>query len=633
MKKKIAVLTTGWSIDFVNDILEGIKIVTDLNDTDIYTFVCYKFIDQTQQVNTTGYNIFSLINYEEYDGAIILGNIFDNNEGLEKERQRILKAGIPAVSILKNLKGLDFIDCDETEGFFNLLQHTYDVHGLKNYAYIGGPDNDIQSQLRYETFKRFLSANNLEYKPEQVFLNGDYTSNFATHTAIKIFSNPEHLPDIIVCVNDFSAIATIAEANNFGLKVPEDIKVIGFDNIDFSGAVNPSISTCDNRTKLMGYLAALRVLNKKPDDTSVSKQIISSRPIFRQSCGCQKKETDKQKNYLMKRLKTMDDSEILASQLRHFEDFFMIHDNTTNLFSDLADFFQNRHYFEGRTFGIMLKKAFVESFESGNFQSFESDDFGDTMISSVIMKNDELQKPKEFPTQNIIPEELESSETSFYIIFPIVSSHSIFGYLVCKDNKKLLEKKRAYTWLKNFANNFSNLQQRITYKLTSEKYLYLSTQDALSGVLNRTGYDNFAVKLYADNCAKGRNTSIVFIDINSMKYINDAFGHLQGDFAVKTIASAIIDSKPSGWLAIRYGGDEFVVVGCSDLMSGEDFCNKFKENLDIMINKMQLPYPLSASTGSKEFTPDLNITLDEAVAQVDKIMYINKRLFHKNIEK
>ena len=114
-----------------------------------------------------------------------------------------------------------------------------------------------------------------------------------------------------------------------------------------------------------------------------------------------------------------------------------------------------------------------------------------------------------------------------------------------------------------------------------------------------------------------------------MKTINDKFGHLHGDLAVKTIAASVMDVVPRNWLCIRYGGDEFLVVGNSKNYNGEDYCSIIQQNLAKKTATMKLPYNLSASVGTYSVPPSSSLTLEEAVEKVDEIMYEKKQAFHK----
>ena len=74
-------------------------------EADIYIFNAYNYTEYSGFLNFTGFSIFKLINYEDYDGVIILSDLIDNPRILERERQRILKAGVPAIAINKKING------------------------------------------------------------------------------------------------------------------------------------------------------------------------------------------------------------------------------------------------------------------------------------------------------------------------------------------------------------------------------------------------------------------------------------------------------------------------------------------------------------------------------------------------
>ena len=163
----------------------------------------------------------------------------------------------------------------------------------------------------------------------------------------------------------------------------------------------------------------------------------------------------------------------------------------------------------------------------------------------------------------------------------------------------------------------------------SQQYLKLSTKDALSGMLNRSGLEKLAKPFFKQNKVNGLTTVLFFVDINKMKFINDQFGHLHGDLAVKTVSAAVLETVPKNWLCIRYGGDEFLVVGNSRNYNGEDYCYKIKERLAQKTSVMRLPYNLSASVGTYSVPSTSDMTLEQAIETVDDIMYKQKQEFHK----
>ena len=88
----------------------------------------------------------------------------------------------------------------------------------------------------------------------------------------------------------------------------------------------------------------------------------------------------------------------------------------------------------------------------------------------------------------------------------------------------------------------------------------LYVKDAMTGMYNRLGYQKLACRMFEKKKQTGENLSIIFMDMDRLKSINDEFGHIYGDWAIKTIASAILKYIPEGAVAVRSGGDEFLVV-------------------------------------------------------------------------
>jgi diguanylate cyclase (GGDEF)-like protein len=154
----------------------------------------------------------------------------------------------------------------------------------------------------------------------------------------------------------------------------------------------------------------------------------------------------------------------------------------------------------------------------------------------------------------------------------------------------------------------------------------LSVKDSLTGLYNRYGYDSVIRKRYINDLSKSERDVIIFIDINRLKYINDTFGHLQGDMAIRTIGTVINECIPKEWVAIRYGGDEFLIFGALKEEPSVDYlCERLTSTIEKRGEELRLPYRLSASCGHLVTDPSSDMTLEQYVETADKYMYENKR--------
>lgn len=153
-------------------------------------------------------------------------------------------------------------------------------------------------------------------------------------------------------------------------------------------------------------------------------------------------------------------------------------------------------------------------------------------------------------------------------------------------------------------------------------------KDTLTGLNNRRRADIFIENLL--NSIRKNNSYYLFLfDINNFKYINDNFGHLEGDKALEYTSRCLKYSAEasSGFLA-RYGGDEFIIIASADAISDpDDFVSQLNANLHEFCKIQALPYNLTLSVGYVQFdNPD--ITSDEIFAEADFQLYENKRNFH-----
>ncbi|WP_449284331.1 GGDEF domain-containing protein [Lysobacter koreensis] len=84
--------------------------------------------------------------------------------------------------------------------------------------------------------------------------------------------------------------------------------------------------------------------------------------------------------------------------------------------------------------------------------------------------------------------------------------------------------------------------------------------DALTGLLNRAGWNREAGKAYADAVARGQSVSFVFFDIDFFKSVNDLHGHDAGDRVLQTLGRILAQRIGGGSYCARLGGEEFVVM-------------------------------------------------------------------------
>ena len=148
--------------------------------------------------------------------------------------------------------------------------------------------------------------------------------------------------------------------------------------------------------------------------------------------------------------------------------------------------------------------------------------------------------------------------------------------------------------------------------------------DELSGLYNR--------RYLKAVLAKRKNTDAnslygIMMDVNDFKYINDSFGHSMGDKAISTMGNILFKSIPDAGIAIRYAGDELIVL----LTDADKACvlatiNEINKNISRFNDSKAEPFELSVSMGYAEFGKDDNAEV--FLRNMDDKMYEEKRRYH-----
>lgn len=166
----------------------------------------------------------------------------------------------------------------------------------------------------------------------------------------------------------------------------------------------------------------------------------------------------------------------------------------------------------------------------------------------------------------------------------------------------------------------------ISERIKTEKMLEnLSIVDDLTGIYNRRGVMTFTEQLIRTADRLSCKMLLLFMDLNDMKYINDTFGHLEGDNALRDTANILRNTFRESDIICRYGGDEFVV---SALQTGDIESDTIKErlnkNIDLHNAEANRRYKISLSIGIAIYDPDAPVPLEELIFAADHMMYENK---------
>ena len=153
----------------------------------------------------------------------------------------------------------------------------------------------------------------------------------------------------------------------------------------------------------------------------------------------------------------------------------------------------------------------------------------------------------------------------------------------------------------------------------------ISIRDEMTGASNRRGMYRCFKEMKAE-AKPGDALFVCVVDMDGLKYINDTFGHKEGDFGIKTVCNVLRETAREGEICVRSGGDEFFLIGIGDYTKEDEAERAIGYSEAILKRSKELakPFNISASMGCVVYEDLNSATLDGALSEADERMYSYK---------
>ncbi|MBN2440408.1 MAG: substrate-binding domain-containing protein [Spirochaetales bacterium] len=239
----------------------------------------YKYIAQKNAV-------YDLVNMNNVDGLVAISGSLGNHIGIEYLKKFFLRyKPIPIVSVGVILQGFPSVLVDNTKGIRDILTHLIADHGFKKIAFIRGPECNPEAERRFQVYKDILEEHTIEYDPRLV-APGDFIRSTGTKAISLLLDERKVKFDALMGANDYMAIYAMKALQNRGIRVPQDIAIVGFDDIKESFGVLPSLTTVRQPLYEVGKQAASILVAKLKGEQVPETLVLPTQLIIRRSCGC-----------------------------------------------------------------------------------------------------------------------------------------------------------------------------------------------------------------------------------------------------------------------------------------------------------------------------------------------------------
>ncbi|WP_119070934.1 LacI family DNA-binding transcriptional regulator [Aggregatilinea lenta] len=221
-----------------------------------------------------------LVAEQRTDGLILVGPALKAPFIIE-----LYNSGVPIVLVdnLLNETKLDAVVCDNIDGTHQITRHLIETHGLERLVFLSGPAHWFSSRERCAGYESALALSGL--KP-RVGTMPDTTVHTGYAAMLRVL---DEQPDVqgVVAVNDATAVGAIRACKERGRRVPEDVAVVGFDNVAWGPLHDPPLTTVGMFKYETGVQAARRLIDVIERGSATPFQLrLGVDLVIRRSCGC-----------------------------------------------------------------------------------------------------------------------------------------------------------------------------------------------------------------------------------------------------------------------------------------------------------------------------------------------------------
>ena len=304
-------MTSGPLVELTEEQWLGVHDAAQANDCDLVCFVGRE-LGHPDSLLSKANAVYDLIATDQLDALVVwttrIGLLMADLD-LEDFLRRY--EPLPVIGVEHQVADWPAVLMDNRSGMAEAVDHLIKVHGHRRIAFLRGPDNHAGAQDRFAGYRDALRRNGLPYDPRLVTPPGawNWSPDSAAEAVTELLDRAATPPEAVAAANDDFALAVLAVLDRKGIRTPDDMGVIGFDNhvntlnlgyevfaTDLPGApvqhrVSVNAGTLELTTVRapfheMGWRAVALALAKIRGQAVPSITVMPTELVVRRSCGC-----------------------------------------------------------------------------------------------------------------------------------------------------------------------------------------------------------------------------------------------------------------------------------------------------------------------------------------------------------
>ncbi len=584
-------------------------------------------------------NIYELIRFDQFDGVIVDTAAIATDENgkvigrvLERLQNECKK---PVISLDVPLADYPMMENRNESVLREMCRHITQVHGCHDILLLTGQKDSYAAEVRLSVFLDELQKEGITV-PDERIVYGDFWYTSGERLAQELLSGERPMPEAVIAASDHMALGLIEELSKHGVKIPEELIVLGFEATSEAITGDISLSSFEPNDANTAADAVDAIRQQVEPDAPILPYEPKLDTMFHagMSCGCQPDlvrsgRAFKDALYLMTR------NYSAADLLDHIDIGFRMESYVSEQFTAaetpedcLHAIFDSTYLlcpFEN--FFLCLKEDWLDT----------SRDIADgypaqmqIVLAASSVGETAFCRQKDairFDTEEMLTRMQAESETpSVFYFSPVHFNEKMLGYAVFQ--RSLTDPHPLNLVYRNWLRFVNNALQMIRVQ---RRLLHLSVHDEMTGAYNRRGMYT-AVEKLLPNAPENASILACVIDMDGLKYINDTFGHDEGDFGIRTVAQAAQKLTGPEEIFVRAGGDEFYILGIGIYDSAEinRRITAFEADMAERSRLAAKPYPLTASIGCSLHSLSEQDSIHNVIRDADAAMYRYKTKRKRN---
>ena len=287
-RRTIGLLVAHGTDSYDHGLYEGVQTAAAARDLNVVNLACGSLDGAIWDPFEGQHNmLFNLPSKAVFDGLVLVPSILYNYATPERVEQVLSRyRGIPIVTISEAIPGHPAVFVDNTSGVRELVHHIHDRHGRRRFAFISGPATNNDAVDRLHGFYEGIVDRGLGLDERMIF-QGNFWWNGGRDGAHNFFDGEDpYRPDAIICANDYMAFGAGEVLQALGLRIPEDVALVGFDNDPDSRFINPPLTTIEQPLDDMADCAVEVLAGMMKGRVTNERTVLPTRTVYRRSCGC-----------------------------------------------------------------------------------------------------------------------------------------------------------------------------------------------------------------------------------------------------------------------------------------------------------------------------------------------------------